>query len=110
MVKASRPAASQLVVMPSSITENSDSTTPMARASAPCTLPDGTGRARVRRILASMSASYHMLNAADAPAPTAMQKIATPASTGLIGALAQISPVIAVKMTSDMTRGFSSWT
>ena len=51
-----------------------------------------------------------MLKAAEAPAPTAMQKIATAASTGFIGSLAHTRPVIAVKITSDMTRGFSSWT
>ena len=34
--------------------------------------PSGIGRLRVRLITASMSASYHMLSAPEAPAPTAM--------------------------------------
>src|SRR5687768_2355907 len=108
MVKASRPAASQFSAIPISMTENSDSTTPSARASAPWTLPEGTGRPRVRRILASMSASYHMFREAEAPAPTAMQSTATAARIGLIRSGAQTRPVKAVKITSDMTRGFRS--
>ena len=64
----------------------------------------------MRRISASMSASYHMLSAPEAPAPTAMQRIAIAASTGFIGARAQTRPVSAVNTTSDITRGFSSAT
>ena len=51
-----------------------------------------------------------MLKAAEAPAPTAMQKIATAPSTGFTSVPAHTSPVIAVKITNDITRGFSSWT
>ncbi len=110
MVKASRPAANQFSAMPISITENSDSTTPSARASALCTRPAGTGRPRVRRMAASMSASYHMLSAPLAPAPTAMQRMATAPRIGLTSAGAHTRPVSAVNTTSDITRGLSSWT
>ncbi len=108
MVKASIPAASQLVVMPSSMIEKSDSTTPRVAASAPSTLPIGTGRPRVRRIWPSMSASNHMFRAPEAPAPTAMQRMATAASSGLAETPAQTNPVRAVNTTSDITRGLSS--
>ena len=42
----------------------------------------GTGRVAVRGICASMSRSYHMLMAPDAPAATAMQRMAVSARTG----------------------------
>jgi hypothetical protein len=64
----------------------------------------------VRFIAASMSASNHMLSAADAPAPTAMHRIATAARIGFIGAPAQIRPVKAVNTTRLITRGFISAT
>ena len=52
---------------------------------------------------------YRDLKGSDgAPAPTAMQRIDIPASTGFSGLPAQTSPVSAVKITSDITRGFSS--
>src|SRR5579862_1615579 len=47
-----------------------------------------------------------MLSAAEPPAPTVMQRMATAASTGFIGACAQTRPVTAVSTTSDMTLGF----
>ena len=62
-------------------------------APAPCrtsalppglTNPRGTGRAAVRAIWASISASYHILSAPEAPAPAAMQISAAMASTGCI--------------------------
>jgi len=55
----------------------------------------------------SMSASYHMFKAPDAPAPMAMQRMAMAPSSGWIGAREQISPVAAVNTTSDITRGFN---
>ena len=64
----------------------------------------------VRDIKASMSLSYHMFSAPDAPAPTAMQSIEVNASTGWTWPGAIISPTSAVKITSDITRGFSSAT
>ena len=92
------------------MTEKRDRTIPRARASAACTRPAGTGRPRVRLIRASISASYHMFREAEAPAPTAMHRMAIAPMTGFSGVPAQIIPVAAVKTTSDMTRGFSSWT
>jgi hypothetical protein len=55
-----------------------------------------------------MSASYHMLSAPAAPAPTEMQASAAKPMTGWICPGAIIMPTSAVKMTSDMTRGFIS--
>jgi len=55
-----------------------------------------------------MSASYHMLSAPAAPAPTAMQSSAVKAVIGCIAPGATASPVRAVNTTSDITRGFIS--
>ena len=109
MVKASRAAANQLIANPKNITDRIESTTPSEAASSPLTLPAGTGRPRVRRICWSMSASYHMFSAPEAPAPIAMHSTAIAPSTGWIGARAASRPVRPVNTTSDMTRGFISW-
>ena len=65
----------------------------------------------MRLIMASISASYHIFNAAEAPAPTEMRAKAAIAKTGCKpfspnppGAI--IMPTKAVKTTSDITRGF----
>ena len=71
-------------------------------------VPAGTGRFEVRFITASMSASYHMLRAPAAPAPTAIDSSATKASQGCSVPGAAMMPTKAVKMTSDITRGLSS--
>ena len=71
--------------------------------------PAGMGLFAVRVIWASISASYHMLSAPEAPAPTAMHRMAMAPMTGLIATGAAIMPTSAVNTTSDMTRGFSSW-
>ena len=55
-----------------------------------------------------MSASNHMFSAPDAPAPTAMHRMAIPASSGLVFTPAQTNPVKAVNTTSDITRGLRS--
>ena len=55
-------------------TEPTASVIPNAKASPGRMRPAGTGRAAVRVITASMSASYHMLSAPAAPAPTAMHE------------------------------------
>jgi len=68
----------------------------------------GTGRPLVRRISASILESKPMLSAADAPAPTAMQRMAMAPRAGFMGVRAQTRPVRAVNTTSDITRGFSS--
>jgi len=57
-------------------------------------------------MIASMSASYHMLSAPAEPAPTAMQTSANNASTGCMGTGASTRPASAVNTTSDITRGF----
>ena len=92
-------------------TEKAPSTMPKPSASARFRRPAGY---RARRACgascASMSASYHMLSAPDAPAPTAIASSAMQASTGLSVPAAATMPTSAVNTTSDMTRGFSSAT
>jgi hypothetical protein len=82
--------------------------TPKARASLGASLPAGSGRCAVRFISASISASYHWLSAPAAPAATAMHRMPVKASIGcsLPGATAMAQA--AVKITSVITRGFSS--
>ncbi len=113
-MKASRPAASNVVASPSITTLNADRTRPTLRASTASTRPPGTGRLLVRRITASMSASHHMLSAPDAPAPMAMNSVAASASTGWIApgfcTAAATSPASAVNTTRNITRGFNSAT
>src|SRR6056297_740761 len=87
-----------------------ESPTPIARASPGVTRPDGTGRFAVRRMTASISASYHMLSAPEAPAPSAMKRIAEAETNGCIATGATSSPTSAVNTTSDITRGFMSAT
>ena len=70
--------------------------------------PAGIGRLAVRVISASMSASYHMLSAPEAPAPTAIARRAMKAMNGLVATGAATRPTNAVNTTSDITRGFSS--
>jgi len=108
MVKASNPPASQLTRMPSVNTEKNASVMPNAIASARVILPRGIGRLAVRDISASMSPSSAMLSAPEAPAPTAMQSSAVMASTGWRWPGAISRPTNAVKITSDITRGFNS--
>ena len=55
---------------------------PKLRASVPVTRPRGNGRAAVRAMRASISASYHMLSAPDAPAPMAIERMAIKPMTG----------------------------
>ena len=89
-------------------TANEPRVSPNASASPGRTRPIGTGRREVRIITASTSASYHMLSAPAAPAPTAMQSSAVNAVTGCSEAGATASPTKAVNTTSDITRGFIS--
>jgi hypothetical protein len=97
-----------LIINPMNTTEPTARATPKASASPGITRPAGTGRLAVRAMTASMSASYHMLSAPAAPAPTAMQISAKPANTGCIGTGATARPTSAVNTTSDITRGFMS--
>ena len=61
-------------------------------------------------MIASMSASYHMLSAPAAPAPTAMQSSAVKPISGCNEPGATARPTSAVNTTSDITRGFISAT
>ena len=70
--------------------------------------PAGIGRFAVRLIKASMSESYAMLSAPDAPAAIAMHNSAVNAVSGLIVPGATTIPASPVKITSDITRGLSS--
>ena len=81
---------------------------PKASASPGATRPAGTGRPCVRAMRASMSASYHMLSAPAAPAPTAMQISAVDRDHRMQMARRDQQPTNAVKTTSDITRGFIS--
>ena len=107
-MKASSAAASQLTSRPSTTTEPTASVMPKPSASPGAMRPAGIGRRAVRVITASMSASYHMLSAPAAPAPTAMQSSAVKPSTGCRWPGATTSPTSAVNTTSDITRGFIS--
>ena len=82
MVSASKPAATQFSIRPRQITEPMASTVPKARASSGVILPLGMGRAEVRAMRASISASYHMFSAPAAPPPTA---IAISEASAIIG-------------------------
>src|SRR4051812_45814740 len=110
MVSASSAAAAIFTARPITITEPAASTMPKPSASPGATRPAGIGRPLVRDITASMSRSYHMLMAPDAPAPTAMHRIAVSARTGCRCPGASSMPVRPVKTTSDITRGFRSAT
>ena len=107
-MSASSGRSRQLAISPRQITEPTASTVPKTRASSGATLPRGMGRAAVRAMRASMSASYHMLSAPAAPAPTAMQRSAAMASTGCMEPGAATRPTSAVNTTRNITRGFSS--
>ena len=108
MVKASSAPAYQLTRIPSVITEKNDSVSPKVSASDRVMRPRGIGRFAVRDIRASISPSSAMFSAPDAPAPTAMQSSEVNASTGWKCPGAMARPTSAVKITSDITRGFSS--
>jgi mannose/cellobiose epimerase-like protein (N-acyl-D-glucosamine 2-epimerase family) len=60
----------------------------------------------VRDISASISASYHIFSAPDAPAPAAMHIIEAIVAQSEIDPGAQTRPAHAVKTTKLMTRGF----
>ena len=110
MVNANRAAAIGLAKTESIKTEISDRPSPRPSASPGAIRPLGIGRSRVRDMTASISASYHIFSAPEAPAPTAMQSRLAKATTGWTDTGAATIAAIAVKITSDMTRGFSSAT
>ena len=90
------------------LTEKPESTRPKASASDGAMRPAGIGRLAVRLMTASISASYHMFSAPEAPAPTAIQRMAIRPRTGWIWPGASTRPAKAVKTTSDITRGFNN--
>src|SRR6478752_6204824 len=108
MVSASNAPATQFSIRPRQSTEPTASTVPKARASSGVILPFGIGRAAVRAMHASISASYHIFSAPAAPAPTAMQMSAAMARTGCMWPGAATSPTSAVNTTRNITRGFIS--
>src|SRR5271166_7133823 len=108
MVSASSAADSPLTLTASAATDTIASRRPIASASSGGTTPLGMGRIAVRAILASMSASHHMLSAPQAPAPAAMADIALTNFSQSNGAGASAKPTAPVNTTSDITRGFKS--
>ena len=89
-------------------TDPADSAIPKSRAEPRSIRPAGSGRAAVRFILASRSASHHWLSAADPPAPSAIHKIAIVPITGSTGTGAASRPHSPVKITRLITRGLVS--
>ena len=89
-------------------TEIKDKITPKISACWFLTFPKGMGLRQVLDIIPSISASYHILSAPDAPAPKATKNNEIAASTklGFIGAIT--IPTRAVKITKDITLGFIS--
>ena len=87
-------------------TDKPDIHNPKDKAALLSTRPDGTGRSCVRLITASISASYHIFSAPEAPAPSAIKITAVAAITGCIALGAITKPIKPVKTTRDMTRGF----
>ena len=83
IVSTSSAAANTLTWIARPATDTTESRIPMASASSGGTTPRGMGRIAVRAILASMSASHHMLSAPHAPAPAA---IAESAATNSVSA------------------------
>ena len=81
-------------------------TTPTTSAWPGAMRPEGMGRSRVRPMLRSMSRSYHMLMAPDAPAAKAMQATATAPVQGAMAPGASSKPTRPTKTTSDITLGF----
>ena len=107
IVSASSAAANTLTLIASAATDTTASRIPIASASSGATTPRGMGRIAVRAMLASMSASHHMLSAPQAPAPPAIAESVVRSFIQSIGAGASAKPTPPVKTTSDMTRGLS---
>ena len=90
------------------MTDPPASKTPNVRAASAVTLPEGIARAFVLDMIASMSRSYHMLIAPDAPAPKAIQRMAIVCNIALPSPGARYKPTNPVKTTRDITLGFNS--
>src|SRR5271168_2326567 len=96
MVSASSAADSALTLTASAATDTTASRTPIASASTGGTTPRGMGRIAVRAMLASMSASHHMLSAPQAPAPAAIADMAARNLSQSNGAGARAKPTAPV--------------
>ena len=81
-MNASKKAANQLEARPSITTDMAESTIPIYFASLAEIFPAGTGRDLVRDIMLSISASYHIFRAPEAPPPNAINTIDTKATNG----------------------------
>ena len=103
---ANSEAAVRFVAKPRTTTAKLPRKSPRTSALNRETLPRGIGRIAVRLMIASMSASYHMLSTPAAAAPAAMATTAAKvlSESGRTGAL--LNPTRAVKTASIITRGF----
>src|ERR1700726_1296902 len=106
MVQANNAAAVRFVANARTATANPPRTRPKTSASNREILPRGIGRIAVRLIIASISASYHMLRTPAAPAPAAMARTAARVVNGSSRTGALLNPTSAVKTASIITRGF----
>ncbi len=80
---------------------------PNPNASNGSTFPSGIGLFFVRSMSESISLSYHMLMAPDAPAPIDIHKIEMKKKKGCISTGANNIPQIDVKTAKDITLGLS---
>ena len=101
MVNASNPAAKKFDASPKVITDNKDKNKPKSRAFSGRIFPLGIGRVWVRTITASISASYHILSAPEAPAPTAIAHKDISIRKGCKSPDETTNPTKAVKITKD---------
>lgn len=95
-----------LTANPITNTEKKDIITPKDKASSGNILCNTRGLFCVRDIMASISLSYHMLSAPEAPDPIVIHNIEIMAIIGLIVPGAITIPTIAVNTTKDITLGF----
>ena len=88
--------------------EKRESTAPKPRASSGSIFPSGTALFFVLSISESMSLSYHMLIAPDAPAPTDIQSTEMKKKKGCIDKGARAMPHIEVNTARAITLGLRS--
>src|SRR3954451_11253795 len=105
MVLANNAAAVRFVAKARTTTAKPPRTRPKTSASNREILPRGIGRIAVRVMIASISASYHMLSTPAAPAPAAMARTAARVVSGSSRTGALLNPTSAVKTASIITRG-----
>jgi hypothetical protein len=105
-VPANNAAAVRFVARARTTTANPPRKSPKTSALNRETLPRGMGRIAVRLMIASISASYHMLSTPAAPVPTAIARTAARVVSGSSRIRARLNPTSAVKTASIITRGF----